>query len=169
MANNRAVRAAGRTLAATLLAVALSGTAGAVAAAPTPGPAGVGDSVPARADQVRETGSWASHGYTLDLLSDGTGGFAVWHGAFDGTRVQFALIPAPGPATVAEVTAVEQVGAGALGPDERPGVGGLVTIAFGPTRTAHVEWTSGPRRLAAELCPVVGLDAREMAELGCGA
>lgn len=188
----RVVRGTGRGLAAILLAVTLSGSAVSVAAAPTqaptrahaqvpaqtaaPGQTAAGDAVPTRAEQVRETGSWAAHGHTLDLHADGTGVFAVWHGAFDGTRVQVALIPAPGPATVAEVTAVEQIGAGALGPDDQPGVGGLVTLAFAPAgtgapeaRTAHVEWTAGPHRHTADLCPVAGLDAREMAELGCGA
>lgn len=170
------VRTAGRGLATVLLAAVMSGTAVAVAVAPTPGSAVGGDAVPARADQVRETGSWASHGYTLDLHADGTGSFAVWHGAFDGTRVQLALIPAPGPASVAEVTSVEQIGAGALGPDYQPGVGGLVTLTFEPAgiddpeaRTTRVEWTSGPHRHAADLCPVAGLGVREMAELGCGA
>ena len=94
----------------------------------------------------------------------------MWVGAFDGTRIDVSLIPAPGPATVAEVVGVETVGAGALGPDGTPGIGGLVTIAFGaPVRTAHVEWTSGPRRLSADLCPTEGLDAVAMAILRCGA
>lgn len=126
--------------------------------------------VPVPADLVEETGSWFAHGYTLDLRADGTGTFAVWVGAFDGTRIDVSLIPAPGPATVAEVVGVETVGDGALGPDGTPGIGGLVTIAFGaPVRTAHVEWTSGPRRLTADLCPTEGLDAVAMAILRCGA
>lgn len=147
----------------------------AVAPAPAPGNA------PAPADVVRETGSWFAHGYTLELRDDGTGQFAVWHGAFDGTRIGLRLIPAPGPATVAEVTTVEQVGEGALAPHEQPGIGGLVTIAFGDVpvtdsapavegvRTAHVEWTSGADRLSADLCPAEGLDAEQMALLRCGA
>jgi hypothetical protein len=126
--------------------------------------------VPVPADLVEETGSWFAHGHTLDLRADGTGTFAVWVGAFDGTLVDVSLIPAPGPATVAEVVGVETVGAGALGPDGTPGIGGLVTIAFGaPVRTAHVEWTSGPRRLSADLCPTEDLDAVAMAILRCGA
>lgn len=130
----------------------------------------VASPVPVPADLVEETGSWFAHGYTLDLRADGTGTFAVWVGAFDGTRIDVSLIPAPGPATVAEVVGVETVGAGALGPDGTPGIGGLVTIAFGaPVRTAHVEWTSGPRRLTADLCPTEGLDAVAMAILRCGA
>lgn len=127
---------------------------------------------PAPSEVVRETGSWISHGYALDLRPDGTGAFSVWRGAFDGTRVRLRLIPAPAPgaAAVAEVTSVEVVGTGALGADEEPGVGGLVTILFGDeVRTAHVEWSSGPRRLAADLCPAVGLDAAQMATLRCGA
>jgi len=119
---------------------------------------------------VRETGSWFAHGYTLDLRDDGTGDFAVWMGAFDGTRIALRLIPAPGPATVAEVQSVETIGQGALSPDTVPGVGGLVTISFGdPVRTAHVEWTAGADRLQADLCPSVGLDAAAMEILRCGA
>ena len=123
-----------------------------------------------RSDVVREVGSWFAHGYTLDLRRDGTGTFSVWLGAFDGDRVQLRLIPAPGPATVAEVIAVETVGDGALGPDARPGIGGLVTILFGEEiTTAHVEWTSGPDRHAVDLCPAVGLDVASMNALHCGA
>ena len=49
-------------------------------------------------------------------------------------------------------------------------MGGLVTVVVGsPIRTAHVEWTSGPHRLAADLCPAVGLDAAQMNALRCGA
>lgn len=130
---------------------------------------------------IRETGSWFSHGYTLELRDDGTGTFAIWHGAFDGTTIDIRLIPAPGSATVAEVLSVGQIGAGALAPDEQPGVGGLVTIAFGdvpvtessPTpegvRTAHVEWTSGANRQAVDLCPSEGIDAEQMTMLRCGA
>lgn len=119
---------------------------------------------------MRETGSWFAHGYTLDLREDGSGEFAVWIGAFDGTRIELRLIPAPGPATVAEITAIEQVGEGALAPHELPGVGGLVTATFGePIRTAHVEWTSGANRLTADLCPTEGLNAQQMAALSCGA
>ena len=119
---------------------------------------------------VRETGSWFAHGYTLDLRPDGTGTFAVWNGAYDGTRLQLRLVPLPGPAVVADITAIETVGAGALGPRELPGLGGLVTVAVGEdVRTAHVEWTSGPQRLAADLCPTEGLDAAAMAALRCGA
>lgn len=131
---------------------------------PPPAPA------PTPADVVRETGSWFAHGYTLDLRDDGTGDFAVWMGAFDGTRIALRLIPAPGPATVAEVQSVETIGQGALSPDAVPGVGGLVTISFGdPVRTAHVEWTAGTDRLQADLCPSVGLDAAAMEILRCGA
>ncbi|NLD85253.1 MAG: hypothetical protein GX636_04985 [Actinomycetales bacterium] len=131
---------------------------------PPPAPA------PTPADVVRETGSWFAHGYTLDLRDDGTGDFAVWMGAFDGTRIALRLIPAPGPATVAEVQFVETIGQGALSPDAVPGVGGLVTISFGdPVRTAHVEWTAGADRLQADLCPSVGLDAAAMEILRCGA
>ncbi len=148
-----------------------AGPAGPVGSpAPVVAPVPVATPVPGPADLVGETGSWFAHGYTLDLRSDGTGTFAVWVGAFDGTRIDVSLIPAPGPATVAEVVGVETVGAGALGPDGTPGIGGLVTIAFGaPVRTAHVEWTSGPRRLSADLCPAEGLDAVAMAILRCGA
>lgn len=122
------------------------------------------------ADVVRETGSWFAHGYTLDLRQDGTGTFAVWLGAFDGHRIQLRLIPAPGEVTVAEVVAVETVGRGALAADELPGIGGLVTVAVGrEVRTAHVEWSSGPRRLSADLCPTEGLDAQAMSMLRCGA
>lgn len=134
------------------------------------GPAMAAPSVPAPSDVVREVGSWFAHGYTLDLRRDGTGTFSVWLGAFDGHRVQLRLIPAPGPATVAEVIAVETVGDGALGPDARPGIGGLVTILFGEKiTTAHVEWSSGPDRHAVDLCPAVGLDEDTMNALRCGA
>ncbi|KAA0917109.1 hypothetical protein [Dietzia sp. ANT_WB102] len=122
------------------------------------------------ADVVRETGSWFAHGYTLDLRQNGTGTFAVWFGANDGNRVQLRLIPAPGEATVAEVVAIETVGGGAMSPDEVPGIGGLVTVAIGQQiRTAHVEWSSGPRRLSVDLCPTEGLNAQDMATLRCGA
>lgn len=135
-----------------------------------PAPAPAQASAPTPADVVRETGTWFAHGYTLDLRDDGTGDFAVWMGAFDGTRIALRLIPAPGPATVAEVLSVETIGQGALSPDAVPGVGGLVTISFGdPVRTAHVEWTAGADRLQADLCPSVGLDAAAMEILRCGA
>ena len=151
-------------LAAASLVVSMAGVSTLVAAPTLAVP------VPSPAEVVRETGSWFAHGYTLDLRADGTGMLAAWVGAFDGTRVQVRLIPAPGPATVAEVTAVETVGRGGLAPDEQPGIGGLVTIAVGDeVRTAHVEWSSGPRRLAADLCPTEGLDAEMMAVLRCGA
>ncbi|WP_245847675.1 hypothetical protein [Dietzia natronolimnaea] len=170
----------GRRLAAATAAVAVAVLAAPTLAAPTlatPSPAvatpaapSPAVTAPSPAEVVRETGSWFSHGYTLDLRADGTGMLAAWVGAFDGTRVQLRLIPAPGPATVAEVTAVETVGRGGLAADQQPGVGGLVTVAFGDeVRTAHVEWSSGPRRLAADLCPVEGLDAEMMAALRCGA
>lgn len=164
--------------AATALVVAPAGGAPSV---PAPGiaeaavvvPAAIAElapAVPSPAQAVRETGSWISHGYTLELRPDGTGTFAVWHGAFDGTRLQLRLVPLPGAATVADITAIETVGDGALAPDELPGVGGLVTVGFGEAvRTAHVEWTAGPRRLAADLCPAQGLDAAAMAALRCGA
>lgn len=166
-----------RGLVAAVVAVAMGATT-AVVAAPTSAaptvPARAVDApgypVPTPSDVVRETGSWFAHGYTLDLRADGTGVFAAWVGAYDGTRVQLRLIPAPGEATVAEVTAVETVGAGGLAPDAQPGVGGLVTVAVGEAvRTAHVEWSSGPRRLAVDLCPTQGLDAAQMAALRCGA
>ena len=135
-----------------------------------PAPAPAQASAPTPADVVRETGTWFAHGYTLDLRDDGTGDFAVWMGAFDGTRIALRLIPAPGPATVAEVLSVKTIGQGALSPDAVPGVGGLVTISFGdPVRTAHVEWTAGADRLQADLCPSVGLDAAAMEILRCGA
>lgn len=138
-------------------------------AAPGAGPA-MAPAILSPADVVRETGSWFAHGYTLDLRQDGTGTFAAWLGAFDGHRFQLRLIPAPGEATVAEVVAVESVGSGALAPDELPGVGGLVTVAVGQEiRTAHIEWSSGPRRLSVDLCPTEGLDAQAMAMLRCGA
>lgn len=138
--------------------------------APAPSPAPAPAPAPTPADVVRETGTWFAHGYTLDLRDDGTGDFAVWMGAFDGTRIALRLIPAPGPATVAEVLSVETIGQGALSPDAVPGVGGLVTISFGdPVRTAHVEWTAGADRLQADLCPSVGLDAAAMEILRCGA
>lgn len=163
-------RAVMRGLAAIALAATVAGAATIVAVPTVAAPAVTGPTVPTPAEVVRETGSWVSHGYTLDLRPDGSGLFAAWVGAFDGTRIQLRLIPAPGSATVAEVTAIEKVGAGALGADEVPGVGGLVTIAFGDTvRTAHVEWSSGPRRLVADLCPTEGLDAAQMAVLRCGA
>lgn len=166
--------AAGRSLIAVALALAMSGSAVVIAAPaapdPAPGPAASATAVPAPAAVVRETGSWFAHGYTLDLRSDGTGMLAAWMGAYDGTRIQLRLIPAPGAATVAEVTRVETVGAGGLAADEQPGVGGLVTVAVGdPVRTAHVEWSSGPRRLTLDLCPTEGLDAAAMAALRCGA
>lgn len=178
-------RTANRLLVAAAL-VTLTAGAASVAASPrtlTPvGPAvptavahvePVGASVPAilsPADVVRETGRWFSHGRTLELRPDGTGTFAVWMGAFDGHLVQLRLVPAPGEATVAEVVAVDRMGAGALAPDEVPGIGGLVTVSFGrAARAAHVEWSSGPRRLAADLCATEGLDARAMEELRCGA
>ncbi|MFN3339237.1 MAG: hypothetical protein ACK40Z_06015 [Dietzia sp.] len=164
MMSQRVSRRVGRGLVAASLVVSMAG-ASTLVAAPT-----VAVPVPSPAEVVRETGSWFSHGYTLDLRADGTGMFAAWVGAFDGTRVQLSLIPAPGSATVAEVTAVETVGSGGLAPGELPGIGGLVTIAFGDgVRTAHVEWSSGPRRLAADLCPTEGLDAAQMAVLRCGA
>jgi hypothetical protein len=126
--------------------------------------------VPSPAESVRETGTWFAHGYTLELLPDGTGTFAVWMGAFDGTVIRLRLIPAPGEATVAEVVGVETVGGGALAPGATPGIGGLVTIDVGPDiRVAHVEWSSGPDRLSADLCPTEGLDAATMAMLHCGA
>lgn len=134
------------------------------------GPAVTAPAVPVPSEVVREVGSWFAHGYTLDLRPDGTGTFSVWLGALDGDRVQLRLIPAPGAATVAEVTAIETVGDGALGPDARPGVGGLVTILFGEDlRTAHLEWTSGPDRHAVDLCPAAGLDVATMETLRCGA
>lgn len=142
------------------------------ATAPTPAaaPAESVTEAPAPADVVREVGSWFAHGYTLDLRPDGTGTFAVWLGALDGDRIQLRLIPAPGTATVAEVTAIETIGQGALGQGARPGTGGLVTISFGDdVRTAHVEWTSGPDRHSADLCPTEGLDAGAMEALRCGA
>ena len=149
------------TVVAPVAPVAASGSAPAVLAPPA---------VPSPADVVRETGRWFSHGRTLELRPDGSGTFAVWMGAFDGHLVQLRLIPAPGEATVAEVVAVDRVGEGALAHDEVPGIGGLVTVTFGPAaRTAHVEWSSGPRRLAADLCATEGLDARAMEELRCGA
>lgn len=183
-------RTANRSLLAAALATITVGATAIVASATDPGP-GVGE-VPASvthirpvalqsgpamapavlspADVVRETGSWFAHGYTLDLRPDGTGTFAVWIGAFDGNRVHLRLIPAPGEATVAEVVAVETVGAGALAPDELPATGGLVTIGVGQeVRTAHVEWSSGPRRLSVDLCPAEGLDAAAMEALRCGA
>lgn len=143
---------------------------------PAPGPA----AAPVPADVVTQTGSWFAHGTTLDLWSDGTGLLATWVGAFDGDRLSLRLIPAPGPATVAEIVAIETVGQGALAPDERPGLGGLVTVIFDAVphadaaggeglRTAHVEWTSGPHRHAVDLCPAHGLDAAAMETLGCGA
>ncbi|MDX2356569.1 hypothetical protein [Dietzia sp. PP-33] len=164
MSTERASRRAGRVVVAASLVLSMAGApallAAPTAAAPAPSPAEV----------VRETGSWFAHGYTLDLHPDGTGAFAAWVGAFDGTRIGLRLIPAPGAATVAEVTAVETVGAGALDPSEQPGVGGLVTVAFGDAvRTAHVEWSPGPRRFAVDLCPTEGLDAAAMAILRCGA
>lgn len=164
-----------RGVAAVVLAAAVGVTATAVAAPTSAAPtvsAAVAAAPPAPApwEVVRQTGSWIAHGYTLDLHSDGTGVFAAWVGAFDGTRVQLRLIPAPGPATVAEVTGVETVGDGGLARDAQPGTGGLVTIGFGDAeRTAHVEWSSGPRRFAADLCPAEGLDAARMAALRCGA
>ncbi|MFN7242976.1 MAG: hypothetical protein ACK4M5_06950 [Dietzia cercidiphylli] len=157
-------RRAGRALAAVALVASMAGVSTLVATPTSAAP------VPSPAEVVRETGSWFAHGYTLDLRADGTGMLAAWVGAFDGTRVQVRLIPAPGPATVAEVTAVETVGRGGLAPEEHPGIGGLVTIAVGDeVRTAHVEWSSGPRRLAVDLCPTEGLDAEMMAVLRCGA
>ena len=157
-------RRAGRALAAVALVASMAGVSTLVATPTSAAP------VPSPAEVVRETGSWFAHGYTLDLRADGTGMLAAWVGAFDGTRVQVRLIPAPGPATVAEVTAVETVGRGRLAPEEQPGIGGLVTIAVGDeVRTAHVEWSSGPRRLAVDLCPTEGLDAEMMAVLRCGA
>ena len=143
---------------------------------PAPGPA----AAPVPADVVTQTGSWFAHGTTLDLWSDGTGQLATWVGAFDGDRLSLRLIPAPGPATVAEIVAIETVGQGALAPDERPGLGGLVTVIFDAVpnadaaggeglRTAHVEWTSGPHRHAVDLCPAHGLDAAAIETLGCGA
>lgn len=181
-------RVAGRGLAAAALAAAIGvagAGAGAVEVAPATVPGIASEAapapVPSPAQMVTETGSWFAHGQTLELRDDGSGEFAVWLGAFDGTRIGLRLIPAPGEATVAEVTSVEQVGAGALAPHEQPGVGGLVTIAFGdvPTvgdgggvdglRTAHVEWTSGPERMTADLCPDAGLNAEQMNLLRCGA
>lgn len=180
-------RIANRLLVAAALVTLTAGAASVAASPRTLAPVGpavpsavahvepMGASVPAPAilspaDVVRETGRWFSHGRTLELRPDGTGTFAVWMGAFDGHLVQLRLIPAPGEATVAEVVAVDRVGAGALAPDEVPGIGGLVTVTFGQAaRTAHVEWSSGPRRLAADLCPTEGLDARAMEELRCGA
>lgn len=133
-------------------------------------PPAVVEQVPAPADVVQQTGSWFAHGYTLDLRDDGTGTFAVWLGAFNGNRMQLRLIPAPGAATVAEILAVDTIGQGALAPDALPGVGGLVTISFGDAvRTAHVEWTSGAERQAADLCPAAGLDAAALEALHCGA
>ncbi|MBB1025609.1 hypothetical protein G6019_14480, partial [Dietzia sp. DQ12-76] len=108
----------GRRLAAATVAALMVVVSGLVAAPTLAAPALAAPSpavsVPSPAEVVRETGSWFSHGYTLDLRADGTGMFAAWMGAFDGTRVQLRLIPAPGPATVAEVTAVETVGRGGL-------------------------------------------------------
>lgn len=130
----------------------------------------VPEGVPAPADVVRETGSWFAHGTTLDLRPDGTGTLATWVGAFDGDRISLRLIPAPGAATVAEIVAIETVGQGALAPEVRPGIGGLVTVSFGErVRTAHVEWTCGAQRHAVDLCPAEGLDAAAMEALRCGA
>ncbi|WP_314037838.1 hypothetical protein [Dietzia sp. CH92] len=191
MRHGLGAQTANRLLVAAALVTITAGGASVAAAPPGAGPLGPaapvvvervgltagGDVAPVIApavlspsDVVRETGSWFAHGYTLDLRTDGTGTFAAWVGAFDGHRIQLRLIPAPGAASVAEVVAVETVGAGALGAEELPGLGGLVTVAVGqPVRTAHVEWSSGPRRLAAELCPVAGLGARQMEALRCGA
>lgn len=180
-------RIANRLLAAAALVTLTAGAASVAASPRTLAPGGpavptvvapvepVAASVPPPAvltptDVVRETGRWFSHGRTLELRPDGTGTFAVWMGAFDGHLVQLRLIPAPGAATVAEVVAIDRVGEGALAPDETPGIGGLVTVSFGrAARAAHVEWSSGPRRLAADLCAAEGLDARAMEELRCGA
>lgn len=163
-------RAVTRGVVAATLAAMLAGATTVVAVSTGATPAATGPAVPTPAEVVRETGSWISHGYTLELRPDGTGEFAAWVGAYDGTSIQLRLIPAPGPATVAEVTAVETIGDGGLGVDEVPGVGGLVTIAFGDAvRTAHVEWSSGPRRMTADLCPATGLDAAAMEALRCGA
>lgn len=162
------------TAGAAAVATADSGTASVLPGAPA-GDSDVGalvvpEGVPAPADVVRETGSWFSHGWTLDLRPDGTGTFATWVGAFDGDRVSLRLIPAPGEATVAEIVAIETVGQGALAPGARPGIGGLVTVSFGAeVRTAHVEWTSGADRHSVDLCPVEGLDAAAMEALRCGA
>lgn len=170
MKNIGAGRVAGRVLITALLAVSMTGGVSVAAAPIGSAPTVPADAAPAPAELVQETGSWFSHGRTLELRDDGTGEFAVWLGAFDGTRIQLSLIPAPGAAAVAEVAAVHEVGAGALAPAEQPGVGGLVTITFGDAvRTAHVEWTSGAHRLSADLCPTEGLDAQQMAALRCGA
>ena len=156
-------RSVTRAVAAAALAAMMAG-AGTVVAVPASPVA------PAPAELVRATGSWISHGYSLDLRADGTGEFAAWVGAFDGTTMRLRLVPYRGPAAVAEVVAIETAGAGGLAPDEVPGAGGLLTIAFGDrVRTAHVEWTSGPRRMAADLCPAEGLDADQMAVLRFGA
>ena len=170
-----------RALLAAALVVTTAGAAAVATADSGPGsrlPAAPGEvtqlvvpeGVPAPADVVRETGSWFTHGTTLDLLADGTGTLATWVGAFDGDRIALRLIPAPGEATVAEVVAIETVGRGALGPQARPGIGGLVTIEFGTqVRSAHVEWASGAERHAVDLCPAEGLDAAAMEALRCGA
>lgn len=130
----------------------------------------VPDEVPAPSEVVRETGAWFAHGTTLDLRPDGTGTLAHWVGAFDGDRIALRLIPAPGEAAVAEITAIETVGRGALDAAARPGIGGLVPVSFGARdRTAHVEWTSGGDRYAVDLCPAEGLDAAAMEALRCGA
>lgn len=177
MSGNSAGRRAGRVFAAAVLAASMTGAVsvaaapiGAAPAVPDAAPAPAPAPAPSPAELADETGSWFSHGYTLELRDDGTGELAAWLGAFDGTRIQLSLIPAPGPATVAEVTGIEQIGAGALAPAEQPGVGGLVTMTFGDeVRTAHVEWTSGADRLTADLCPTEGLDAEQMSALRCGA
>ncbi len=187
---------ASRVILAVALAVTTAGAAAVATADPGPGPAlpdvpaqvpvadpvdvvanysdvdelVLPEGVPAPADVVRETGSWFSHGRTLVLRPDGSGTFESWIGAFDGDRISLRLIPAPGEATVAEIVAIEPFGEGALAPEARPGVGGLVTVTFGTgIRTAHLEWTSGADRHSVDLCPAEGLDAAAMEALRCGA
>ena len=154
------------------VAVALAVSAGVATAVPaTADPSSpAGNGVPSPTQLVERTGQWFSHGRTLELRDDGTGTFTAWIGAFDGTRIRLRLVPVDGVGEVAEVTAVEQIGLGALSPSETPGVGDLVTIGFGePVPTAHVQWSAGPRRKRAGLCPVAGLNRHDMEALGCGA
>src|SRR5699024_5739222 len=132
MSGNSAGRRAGRVFAAAVLAASMTGAVSVAAApigaapavldaAPAPAPA----PAPSPAGPADEAGGWCSHGHTRGLRDAGTGALAAWPGAFDGTRSQLGLMPAPGPATAAEVTGSEQIGAGAPAPAEQPGVGSL--------------------------------------------
>src|SRR5699024_12851703 len=109
MSGNSAGRRAGRVFAAAVLAASMTGAVSVAAApigaapavldaAPAPAPA----PAPSPAELADETGSWFSHGYTLELRGAGTGELAACPGALDGPTMPLSPTPAPRPAPGAE-------------------------------------------------------------------